>query len=214
MHTVTEYFETKMDEKTIKEGSWNNSPLNYSCFNTGGVECEVGEMLYGFVKTLQPMAVLETGTNTGIAGSYIAQALKDENRGKLTTLEFLPEVADMARERFKKLELEDWINLVEKDALKFTPEETYDLILLDTEPQTRFEELVRFTPFLNPGGFIFIHDLDPHMHQVSEFNPFGKVPDDMKELVTSHTLYPFHFRTPRGLTGFYKPHADAYDFYQ
>jgi hypothetical protein len=47
------------------------------------------------------------------------------------------------------------------------------------------------------------------MHQIPNEEhgfawPYGKIPEEMHSLVTSGKLRPFHFSTPRGLTGFYK----------
>ena len=34
--------------------------------------------------------------------------------------------------------------------------------------------------------------------------PFGEIPQSIKNLVKEGLVRPFHFPTPRGLTGFYK----------
>ena len=200
------------------EGKWD-SPYNpvsgYTSFNDAGVECEVGELLYGFVRALQPVRVLETGTHWGMGACYLALGLKHNKKGTLDTLEFLPEIYQVAVERFKRIGLTEYIHAYLIDAAKFEPAANYDLILLDTEPQTRFAELTHFIEHLNYGGFVFIHDLHRHLGQVENEEhgfafPFGKVNDAMVYLVKNDILRPFHFNTPRGLTGFYKVHPDDY----
>lgn len=207
------------------EGDWQNpfdsEKPTYSSFNDAGVETETAEFLYSMVRILKPKNILETGTHIGVSAAYMAQALADNKMGFLETLEFNPEYHKQAAKRINALELNKWVycNLI--DAAKFQVPDgmTYKLIFLDTEPQTRFAELVKFYPYLEEGGFIFIHDLHQHLHQEVEhypdhpnepYWPFGPLPKELKDLVNSGKLRPIHFKTPRGLAGFYK--VDARDY--
>lgn len=191
------------------------SAIDWSAFNSGGIECEVGEYLYGLIRMTKPKYVLETGTHHGIGASYMAAACKANGFGEVHTLEFLPENHAIARNRFKKLDLERYIVGSLADVAEYEPEFKYDIILLDTEPQTRFKELLQFYDNLNEGGYLFIHDLHRHMHQIEvddhEFAwPYGAIPKEMAELVKKGKLRPFHFSTPRGFSGFYKTSKDDY----
>lgn len=202
------------------EGAWsepfNKSKLGFSSFNDAGVEIETGEFLYSMVRLLKPKNVLETGTHWGIGAAYMGQALKDNNQGQLNTIEFLPEIHARAKQRMSDLDLDNIVTCQLIDAREFNPvDNIYQLILLDTEPQTRFEELIKFFDNLAPGGFVFIHDLHRHMHQIPNADhgfawPFGEIPAKIKEWVKDGDLRPFHFPTPRGLTGFYKPSSSDY----
>lgn len=201
------------------EGNWqqpfNPEAKGFSSFNDAGIEVETGEFLYSFVRMLKPEHVLETGTHIGVGASYMGQALKDNNQGFLDTIEFLPEIHQRAKERIQALNLQDIVTCYINDVANFQPEHKYKLILLDTEPQTRFAELVKFFPYLEEGGFIFIHDLHRHMHQIPNEEhgfawPYGQIPAEMSALIASDQLRPFHFSTPRGLTGFYKVSSEDY----
>lgn len=199
------------------EGEWGNTVSLYSAFNDAGLECEVGEFFYSLVRILKPERVLETGSHVGVGASYIGLGLRDNNRGKLDTIEFLPELYKQAFERINRIGVDQYVKLHLQDARYFTPETSYDLILLDTEPQTRFGEFVKFYPYLKEGGFVFIHDLHRHMHQIPNVEhgfawPFGLIPDFMVNLVHDGKVRPFHFSTPRGLTGFYKVSSQDYKF--
>lgn len=204
------------------EGDWKNpfDPSNpsYASFNDAGIEVETGEFLYGLVRVLKPSRVLETGTHVGIGASYMGMALKENMRGFLDTVEFLPEIHQRAKKRLADLDLLNVVIPHLMDVAQFSPTSlTYGLVLLDTEPQTRFAELLKFYPYLEEGGFIFIHDLHHHMHQIENTEhgfawPYGKLPQEIIDLVTSGKLLPMHFPTPRGLTGFYKPRKD--DFFK
>lgn len=207
--------------KIYKEGDWTKPVVlpveGFTSFNDAGIECETGEFLYSLVRLIKPEQILETGTHWGIGTSYMALALEDNLKGKLTTVEFLPEIWKRAKERFKTLGITNRVRSILQDVTKVKFDEQFDLILLDTEPQTRFGELVQFFDNLKPGGFIFIHDLHRHMGQMPNEEhgfawPWGKIPEPMQELVKSGQLRPFYFDTPRGLTGFYKPSPADYDW--
>lgn len=189
----------------------------YTSFNDAGLECEVGEFMYGMVRILQPDRVLETGTHWGVGASYIGLGLLDNKKGFLDTIEFLPEIHVIAQDRIKRLGLTKFVECHLSDARTWEFDKTirYDLMLFDTEPQTRFEELLRYYPYLNEGGYIFIHDLHRHMGQMPNEEhgyawPWGKLPEELKDLVKNDKLRPFHFSTPRGLCGFYKVKSDDY----
>jgi hypothetical protein len=203
------------------EGFWDGvfdptSP-GYSSFNDAGIEVETGEFLYGFVRMLKPDNVLETGTHIGVGASYMGMALKDNNKGHLYTIEYLPEIHEQAVARIQQMGLNGIVDTLLMDVKDFVPEKTYKFILLDTEPQTRFAELIKFFPSLEERGFVFIHDLHANMHQVDNAEhgfawPYGPIPEEMKLLITSGKLRPFHFETPRGLTGFYKTSPEDYQW--
>jgi len=198
------------------EGEWSGTNSLYSAFNDAGVECETGEFLYSLVRLMKPDRILETGTHQGIGASYMGLALLDNNnRGTIDTVEFLQPHFDTANERFNRIGIKNIVANYLMDVKNYKPttfnlgNDIYDIILLDTEPQTRFAELVKFYPYLKEGGFIFIHDLHRHMGQMPNTEhgfawPWGLVPAEMHKLVKQGKLRPFHFTTPRGLTGFYK----------
>lgn len=196
------------------EGDWKN-PLDpnkpgYTSFNDAGVETETGEFLYAMIRVLKPKRVLETGTHIGVGAAYMGAALRDNKEGKLTTIEFIPELYNRAQKRLlMDLDLNDYVDMVFGDVKNYRSSDLFQLILLDTEPQTRFAELIKFYDYLEEGGYIFIHDLHFHMHQIPNEEhgfawPYGPLPEAIKEMVRTDRLRPMHFPTPRGLTGFYK----------
>lgn len=200
------------------EGEWSGTQSLYNAFNDAGVECEVGEFLYSMTRVLKPTQVLETGTHWGVGASYIGHALKDNGIGRLTTLEFLHPNYEIASRRVQKQGIDAHVQVIEADVASLTPSTNFQLIFLDTEPQTRFAELLKFYPYLDEGGYIFIHDLNPHMHQIPNEEhgfawPYGRIPKAMDDLIKHGKLRPFHFRTPRGFTGFYKESREDH-YYQ
>lgn len=218
---VTDKIAEILGEAPNNEATYSgDTPRNrlFEAFNDAGIECEVGDFLYGMTRILKPDRVLETGTHQGMSTLYIGYALQANKQGIVDTLEFIPEHYQTADQTFKRAGLTEYINNMQGDVRKFIPEQNtmYDMILLDTEPQFRFQELVRFEQYLQQGGFLFIHDLHRHMGQRPNEEhgfawPWGKIPAFMSAEITEGRLRPFHFNTPRGLTGFYKVHEG--DFY-
>ena len=200
------------------EGEWSKTHSEYQAFNDAGVECEVGEFLYGAVRVLKPNNVLETGTHHGIGASYMGLALADNKKGHLDTIEFAPQFNEIAQKRMERLGLSDRVTCHLGDVKNFLVNCQYEFIFLDTEPILRFHELVKFYDHLVPGGMAFIHDtprdlcqgnVNPDHPQLKSW-PFGDVPDQLVQWVTEGKLKVFHFPTPRGLTGFYKAHENDY----
>lgn len=217
MYITQELLKDDQKLSVHNEGEWSKTVSQYSVFNDAGVECEVGEFLYALMRVLKPINVLETGTHWGISASYIGKALLGNSFGHLDTIEYLPEIHKIASARIMRLGLGGSVTCHLGDVAKFEPKVKYDFMFLDTEPQTRFAEFVRFYEHLNEGGYIFIHDLHRHMHQIPNAEhgfawPYGKLPDKMIELVKTGKIRPIHFGTPRGLTGFYKVHKDDFVF--
>lgn len=178
-------------------------------FDDGATEVETSEFLYGVTRILKPQRVLTTGIYTGISDMYIAQGLKDNGYGKSTALEFEPQHLNRARELWKRTRVEDWIDSRLISSLDFQPEGMYQLMFLDTEPDIRFKELVKFYDHLEPGGFVLLHDLHHHLGQETipgqvENWPWGKLPSEIVNWIDRGELRPWYFPNPRGMSGFQK----------
>lgn len=199
----------------IKEKSGFNlhaepSDSRYQMFNTGGVECEVGEFLYSLTRMLKPNVVLETGTHFGISSTYIGLALKHNNFGKITTLD--PKYYDEAKLMHKKMELSDVITQIEIHAELYQTDDLFDILFLDSEPILRFDEFVKFFKNVKPGGLIIIHDLHKHL-SYNSFNsdlpdfkhwPYGSFVEKLGSYMLTNEIQTFSFGTPRGITLFQK----------
>lgn len=199
------------------EGEWSKTVSTYSAFNSGGVETEVGEFLYGLLRMIKPDYVLETGTHKGIGASFIGMALKDNFKGILETVEYIPEIHKEAVERIHTMGLDAYVKCYLMDVKDLPVQHNYQVVLLDTEPQTRFAEFLKFYPYVDEGGYIFIHDLGRELQQKEIPGlgwgwPFGKLPDEIRDLMRTGKIHPFYFNTPRGISGFYKSHPLDYKY--
>lgn len=191
---------------------------DYHSFDDGGVECQVGELLYSLVRMLRPSRTLETGLYSGISLMYVAMALQDNQKGHAESIEYEQFHLKRSKERIVRMGLQDFVTLIQEDARKFVPQGTYDFIFLDTEPALRFEELVRFFPHLAEGGIVLIHDTPRNLCQGNvnpdhidfESWPFGNLPEEIRQWLRSGELVKMNFPNPRGLTLFYKKHSGDY----
>lgn len=186
------------------------TPPGYTMNNSGGVETEVGEFIYSLVRLMKPSFVLETGTYCGFSSSYIGLALKFNNKGKIVTLD------PIHRKDIEKI----WVDLEIKDiveykcmkSLDYNPENSIDILFLDSEPCYRFHEFVKFFDKVTPGGIIMIHDLHSHLSYFPDREPingimhwpYGDFRLTIGPYIKNHQVQTFSFPTPRGFTIFQK----------
>ena len=206
----------KQLDSTLKEhveSEWGAATAtDWTAFTSGGVECEVGAFLYALVKIMKPTNILETGTYTGISSSYMAYAMKENNKGNLITFEVNRSYHREANKRWKDLKLSDYIDSRLQPSLDYTPDREFDLVLLDSEPNLRFDEFDKVIDNVVDGGLIIIHDLHPDLGQSGETHhgvlnwPYGVLSDRMVSMLKNHEMQTFNFFTPRGITLFQKKH--------
>lgn len=60
-------------------------------------------LMFSIVRKFKPEISLDMGTGLGLAASYLAAAIKLNERGRITTIEAVPEIAKFAKSNFNKL---------------------------------------------------------------------------------------------------------------
>ncbi len=91
------------------------------------------------------------------------------------------------------------------------------MVFLDSEPQLRFDEFIKYWPMVKPGGFILIHDLGPQLGRHDQVYhgqldwPYGPWRPKLGEFIKNHEVQTISFPTPRGFTLFQK-RSDEFDF--
>lgn len=187
----------------------------YYMFNSGGVEVETGEFLHALVKLYKPRHVIETGTHLGISSMYMAQAMDENDKGHITTMEVLPEFKEWAEELWEDLELNHRIDCILESSLEVPmdklPKEV-DIAFLDSEPQFRFDEFKRFWDLVVPGGLIVIHDLHRNLgnhgdtyHDLHNW-PYGDWWPKLGKYFQDLDVQVLYANNPRGMTIFQKAH--------
>lgn len=193
----------------------------YDSFNDSGVEQAVGELLYSFVRILRPFNVLDLGTAKGISAAYMAMGCRDNEKGMVHTVEFDPAHWQEANDLWERIKVGPYVHQYKCRAEEYSSTFTYHLILVDTVPEERFKQIIQFYPFLEEGGYMFMHDAPYNLCQGNinpdhpEFKswPYGDIPKEIETWVQDDKLRPFFFPNPRGFMGLYKVRPDEYKWF-
>jgi hypothetical protein len=192
-----------------------DSTKTFTAFNDAGTEVEVSEFLYSFTRMIKPHCILETGTHKGISSAYFAMACEENKRGQVYTFEIIDEHYRDSTLMFIETGLINHITNLQQDAMTFDASGlSIDLLFLDSEPQLRFNEFIKFWPNVRDGGFIIIHDLHPNLghHNTSHAGmydwPYGYFGEKLGPFMKDHSIQTISFDTPRGLTMFQKQRVD------
>jgi len=112
-------------------------------------EVEMAEFLYGFVRVLKPLLVIETGCHIGTTTQALAQALADNQRGSLLACDPDPAFVAEALKRVVGLPVE-----IRHCKSADLPIERCDFLYSDSSEDARVEELGR----LKSGAVAVVHD--------------------------------------------------------
>ena len=211
---IVREIEEKLGIKALSEVTDNR----FLMFDDGGIEISTGQLLHGFIKRLKPENILETGLYSAISTIFMADAIRENGFGHIETIEFEKTHIERSQDRLNKLDLRKFVTIHHMSSLDFQPSGTYEFMLADTELNLRFHELVKFFPYLDEGGYIFIHDMPRTLckgnvnadHPEIVNWPVGEFPPEFNELLKTDKLRLFHFGSARGLIGFYKTHGGDY----
>jgi len=204
---ITDYLVSKTT-LLVPQPEVTPTPPGYQMYNSGGVEIEVAEFLYSFVKMVKPTQILETGTHLGVSTAYMAQALLENKKGVINTCEVISSLQQQAIQLWNQLGLMKQIHAFLKPSLSLEVNQAvmFDMLFLDSEPQLRFDELLKFWNYVPAGGFIITHDLHPSMgHHGETYHgtydwPYGDFRPKLGYLFKDKQVQYMHFATPRGLT--------------
>lgn len=163
--------------------------------DTESAEIEVTELVRGFIRALQPEAVLETGTAFGQTTVAISQALAENGHGHLHSLDFTPERVQSVRNLLGNLGLTAWATVHQANAADWVPPEgtVFGFVWLDSDLQTRYQEFVHYLQWMKPGTIVGFHDMGP------QFVQWGGGADKVQRLVDEGYIHGIFLPTPRGV---------------
>jgi predicted O-methyltransferase YrrM len=131
---VTPYVTSYIREKTVQKNDFLRGLEKFAAENKIPIaEPETARFLSVLTKLKRPKRILEVGCAIGYSSIIMSEGLSDG--GSILTLEYNPEMVQLARANVKKAGLEDTINVVEADAKDYLAyideDEIFDIVFLD-----------------------------------------------------------------------------------
>jgi predicted O-methyltransferase YrrM len=116
----------------------------------------VGSLLSVIVRATGARRILELGTANGYSTIFMARALPDG--GRVTTIEWDPDLAEEAMGNFRAAGVTDRIELLVGDALELIKDldaDSFDLVFMDIEKEMYSDALEDSVRVLREGGLLF-----------------------------------------------------------
>ena len=121
---------------------------------------EEGQILQFLAALTGARRILEIGTLAGYSGIWLARGLPEG--GQLTTIEFDPKHARIAREHFKLAGVADRVEIVEGEAhhvlVRLAQREPFDMVFIDADKEGYPDYLAWAVEHVRPGGLITLHN--------------------------------------------------------
>lgn len=123
-----------------------------------------GRLLRLLAESINAKHVVELGTSYGYSAIWFCLALR-KTGGKLTTYEIDARRAAIARENFKRADVDSLVTVVEGDAHEQVKnlKEPIDLLFLDADKTGYVDYLEKLLPLLRPGGLVVAHNIDSQL---------------------------------------------------
>lgn len=164
--------------------------------DSDSTEEEVTELIGGLIRALQPEYVVETGSAFGYTTVQIAEALKFNGHGFVTSLEIDSERAKQARDRLETAHLSPWAEVLEIDSMMFVPPKWIGFAFFDSLYELRAAEFRRYHGLgtIRSGTIVAFHDTTSGLrgHHMD-------MRQEVESLWTEGLLRPIFLRTPRGI---------------
>jgi predicted O-methyltransferase YrrM len=186
---ITESLQKYIDNFSLKLNPIQQEIIDYN--NTLGNEKRMQvatsqcHFLHLIIKTSNIKNVLEIGTFTGLSALSIALALPDD--GKLIALDKNEETSKVAKDFFKKANLDDKIQTMIKPALDSLDElknSKFEMVFIDADKMNYKEYYERSLNLMDKGGLIIVDNvlwhgevadqdnLDKYTVNIRDFNSY------------------------------------------
>lgn len=141
-------------------GEWGN-PVTYGDEMAASITPGEAQLLYGMVRAMRPITVLEWGTGHGYSTLHIAQALKDNRIGHLFTIEQNPLRQGDAMGNIKSKGLSDCV-----DFLKEPPNALPDIDFAFLDAGHDMKSVQTYLEYIEKHGckYALVHDADWDNH--------------------------------------------------
>lgn len=175
-------------------------PERYDAPSAQGAEYQVADFLWGLVRLVQPNNVIELGTYHGDTTMMLANALKRNGVGMLTSVDINLDFVQKVRDYLKDSNFDGHARILEGsfDEVDLSVEGGYQVAYLDSF-WMRDKEFEAVRPHLTPGAFVVMHDAGPHHTGARQ---------RIAAVLTRRDVVGMYWPTPRGVVvAQYEPFA-------
>jgi len=148
------------------------------------------EYLIKLIKENKYQSFLEIGTAIGYTSLILSKTFENL---KILTIEHNEKRAKIAKENFKKFNVEKNINFVIGDAVSYQVDKEYDLIFIDAAKKKNALFLDKFSNNLSKNGTIIVDNMNlddfNHMAKEKKQTYYEKLNKEFKNYVASSTRY-------------------------
>jgi caffeoyl-CoA O-methyltransferase len=130
-----------------------------------------GQFLFSLVAPQTACEVLELGGSRGYSSIWLGAGVRHLG-GRVVSLEHNPDAAERWRENVAAAGLEDWVELVQGDALEVLGEieDVFDVVFLDAEKEDYERLFALARRRLEPGGLVVADNVLSHQETLGAYS--------------------------------------------
>jgi len=146
-----------------------------------------GQFLFAFVAPQTDCEVLEIGGSRGYSSIWLGAGVRYLG-GRVLSLENDPAKAEAWRRNIAEAGLEDWVDLIEGDALETVPgiDDVFDTVFLDAEKE-QYEELFQHARRkLEPGAVVIADNVLSHEDVLGAYSKARQSDPTLESVTVRH----------------------------
>jgi predicted O-methyltransferase YrrM len=146
-----------------------------------------GQFLFAFVAPQTDCEVLEIGGSRGYSSIWLGAGVRHLG-GRVLSLENDPAKAEAWRRNVAEAGLEDWVELIEGDALETVPgiADVFDVVFLDAEKE-QYEELFQHArKKLEPGAVVIADNVLSHEDVLGAYSKARQSDQTLESVTVPH----------------------------
>jgi caffeoyl-CoA O-methyltransferase len=130
-----------------------------------------GRFLFSLVAPQTACEVLEVGGSRGYSSIWFGAGIRYLG-GRVVSIERDPDAAERWRANVREAGLEDWMELIEGDALDVLPvlEDIFDLVFIDAEKSQYEYYFVQARQRVEPGGLVVADNVISHRDTLETYS--------------------------------------------